>query len=48
MFHYQDRNEKKFALYRKDHEVEMPDDLANITLGKRVAPDRPYDLNQAL
>ena len=48
MMHYQDRNDKKFALYRKDHETELSDELAKITLGKRVAPNRPYDLNQAL
>lgn len=26
----------------------MPDDLAKITLGKRVATDRPEDLNQTI
>lgn len=48
MMHYQDRNDKKFALYRKDQEIELSDELAKITLGKRVAANRPYDLNQAL
>lgn len=40
--------DKKFALYRFDHEKEMPDDLAKITLGKRVATDRPEDLDKTM
>ena len=48
MLHFQDRTDKKFALYRFDHEKELSDELAKITLGKRVASNSPYDLNQAL
>ena len=38
----------KFALYRHDYEKEMSDDLAKVVLGKRVAEDRPDDLNKAV
>jgi hypothetical protein len=40
-----DSGEKKFALYRYDHEMELTDELANSTLGKKIATNRPQDLN---
>jgi hypothetical protein len=48
LLHYSDQGDKKFALYRFDHEKELPEDLAKVTLGKRVATKRPYDLDQAI
>jgi hypothetical protein len=48
MLHFADQGDKKFALYRFDHEKELPEDLAKVTLGKRVATKRPYDLDQAI
>jgi hypothetical protein len=39
LMHFQDQSDgdKKFALYRYDHEKEMPDEIAKLSLGKRVA-----------
>ena len=37
LLHFSDQGDKKFALYRFDHEKELPEDLAKVTLGKRVA-----------
>ena len=41
-------NENKCALYRFNHKEEMPEDLAQLALGKRLATSKPEDLNNVI
>lgn len=47
-FHDQQENEKKFALYRYDHEAKIPHGLMKNSLGKRSPPDNLPELEKSV